>query len=80
MMTFHFLSCRDIKMTIMTSYFGITDDIIKIFLILQYFYPLHIPTKFQHHLTSSEKIFEKFASLIMFLAKHSPINWLPWQQ
>ena len=25
-------------------------------------------------------MFEKFAYFIMFLAKHSPINWLPWQQ
>ena len=24
--------------------------------------------------------FGKFASLIMFLATYSPINWLPWQQ
>ena len=31
MKTFYFLSCRDIKMTIMTSYFWIRDDVIKIF-------------------------------------------------
>ena len=31
MTTFYFLSCRNIKMTIMMSYFGIRDDVIKIF-------------------------------------------------
>ena len=31
MKTFHFLSCDDIKMTIMTSYFRIKDYDIKIF-------------------------------------------------
>ena len=31
MKTFHLLSCCDIKMTIMTSYFRIRDDVIKIF-------------------------------------------------
>ena len=51
MKTFHFFSCRDIKMTIMTSYFRISDEAINFFLISQAFYPLYIPTKFQHHLT-----------------------------
>ena len=51
MKTFHFFSCRDIKMMIITSYFQIRDDTIKIILISQEFYPSYIPTKFQHHLT-----------------------------
>ena len=28
----------------------------------------------------NQKKFGEFASLIIFLAKPSPINWLPWQQ
>ena len=51
MKTFHFLSCRDIKMTIMTSYFRIRDDVIILFLISQDFYSLYIPTKFQNDMT-----------------------------
>ena len=79
MTTFHFLSCRDIKITIMTSYFGIRDKGI-FFFISQDFYPLRIPTKFQHHLTRFRKKKLKNLPLIMFLAKHSPpppITWLP---
>ena len=73
----HCFSCRYIKMTIMTSYFRIGDDTIKI-LIPQDFYPSYIPTKFQHHLDlNQKKIIKKVSSLIMFLAEHSPINWLP---
>ena len=80
MKTFHFLGCRDIKMMIMTSYFRIRDDVIKFLKISQDFYPLCIPTKFQHDLLESEKNFEKFASLIMFLVKHPSFSWLQWQQ
>ena len=79
MKTLHFFSCRDIKMTIMTSYFQIRDVFKFLFLISQDFYPSYILTKFEHHLTRVKK-FGKFASLIMFLTKHSLINWLPWQQ
>ena len=47
--------------------------------ISQDFYPWYIPTKsFSIMWLESEKTFGKFASLIMFLAKHSPINLLPW--
>ena len=28
----------------------------------------------------NKKVLRRFACFIMFLAKHSPINWLPWQQ
>ena len=81
MKTLHFRSSYDIKIMIMTSYFRIRDDVIKIVLnFSQDFYPSHIPTKFQNDLTWIRKKFEKFALLIMFLAKHSPIYWLPWQQ
>ena len=72
MKTFHFLSFRDIKMTIMTSFFRIRDDVIKFLKISQDFYPSYIPTKFSIIWLDSEKNFEKFASLIMFSVKHSP--------
>ena len=39
-------------------------------------YPSYILTNWPE----SEKILTKPASLIMFLAKHSPTNWSPWQQ
>ena len=40
MKTFHFLSCRHIKVTIMTSYFRIKDDVIKICLNFTRFLPI----------------------------------------
>ena len=40
MKTSHFLSCRNIKMTIMTSYFRIRDEVIKIFLNFTRFLPI----------------------------------------
>ena len=40
MKTFHFQSCLNIKMTIMTSYFRIIDDVINFLLISQDFYSL----------------------------------------
>ena len=51
METFHFFSFPEIKMTIMTSYFRIKDDVISIFQIAEDFYSSYIPAKFQHHLT-----------------------------
>ena len=59
METFHFLSCRNIKMTIMTSYIWIRDDVINFLKISQEFYPLCIPTKFQHDVTWIRKKFRK---------------------
>ena len=65
-------------MTIMTEYFRIGDDIFKIFVNLTRL----LPILYSYHVSASsdlnqKKLFEKFAFLIMFLAKHSHINWLP---
>ena len=40
MKTFHFFSCCEIKITIMTSYFRIRDEVIKIFLNFTRFLPI----------------------------------------
>ena len=80
MTTFHFLCCRDIKMTIMTSYVGTRDDVINFFLISQDFYPSHIPTKCQHHLTRFRKNFWKICLFDHVFSQALPINWLLWQQ
>ena len=77
MKIFHFFSCHDIKMRLCRHIFEL--EMTPSFFMSQHFYPWHIPTKFQHHLESERKL-RQFASLIMFLAKCSPINWLPWQQ
>ena len=56
--------------------------IVYIYIIIYYIiiiWYIYIPTKFQHHIESERKL-RQFASLIMFLAKCSPVNWLPWQQ
>ena len=74
MTTFHFLSCHDIKMKIMTSYFGIKDDVSNFFKFHKISICRICLPSFSIIWLDSEKIFEKFASLIMFLAKHSPIN------
>ena len=47
--------------------------------ISQGFYPLYLLTKFQHHLTWIRKTYQEDLPLYV-LAKHYPINWLPWQQ
>ena len=55
----HFSWCRDTsKMTIMTSYHQIEDDIIKILAIWKDLYPSYIPTKFHHHLTWNNSLSE----------------------
>ena len=67
-------------MTIMTSYFQISDDVINLFK----FYNIFTHRMFLPSLSiiwlESEKNWKNIASLIMFLAKHSLINWLPWEQ
>ena len=67
MKIFHFSSCHDIKMTIMTPYFRIRDDDINFFKFHKIF-----PTVYSNQVSASshlnQKIFEKFASLNMFLA------------
>ena len=77
MKTFHFLSCHDIKMTIMTSYFRINDDVIKFIFNFTRFLPIIYSYQVSASSDLNQKQFEKFTFLIMFLAKHSPINWLP---
>ena len=74
MKTFHFVSCRGIRMTIMTLYFRIRDHAINFFLNLTRFLP--IVYSYQVSTLSElnkKKIFGKLASLIMFSAKHSPL-------
>ena len=78
MEAFHFLSCHKIKMTIMTEYFRIRDDVITIF----FNFTRLLPILYSYHVSAlsdlnQKKSFEKFAFLIMFLDKHSHINWLP---
>ena len=57
----------------MTSYFRIKDDVINSLKISQDFCPFYIPTKSQHDPDLNQEKKSKFSSLIMFLAKHSPI-------
>ena len=58
----------------------IWNDVIKIFLIWQDFYPLYIPIKFQHDLTWIRKKFWKICLFDHVFSQALPFNWLPWQQ
>ena len=76
MTAFHFFSCHEV----MTSYFRIGD----VFNFLLNF-TRSLPIVYSCQVSASsdlnqERISRKPPSLIMFLAKHSLINWLPWQQ
>ena len=65
MKTFHFLSCPNIKMTIMTLYFRIRDNVINFFKFHKISTHCILPPSFSMIWLESEKIFEKFAFLIM---------------
>ena len=70
MNTFLFLSCCEIEMTIMTSYFRISDDVINFLFHKISTHCVFLPS-FSISWLDSKKRSEKIAFLIKFLAKHS---------
>ena len=74
------LSCRNIKWRLWRHTFELEMMSSKFLKFLKFSaHRIFLPS-FSMIWLESEKKNEKFASLIMFSAKHAPINWLPWQQ
>ena len=81
MRTFLFLSCRDIKMTIMTSYFRIRDDVIKFAFTFYKIstHPIFLP-RFSIIWLESENFFWKICLFDNVFNQALPQKWLSWQQ